>query len=76
MCIYGCFLWLQLPSPLLIEDIDLLEDEHTHSPALSSVDSTGDGSKVRAHIPFVYGQVIYLCLNKVFVAPSVLDWTI
>ena len=54
MCIYGCLLWLQLPSPLLIEDIDLLEDEHTHSPALSSVDSTGDGSKVRADIPFVY----------------------
>lgn len=34
------------PSPLLIEDMDQLEDERSHSPALSSGDgATGDSSK-------------------------------
>ena len=43
-----------MPSPLLIEDMDLLEDEHSHSPALSSGDgSTGDGSKVRTATHYV-----------------------
>lgn len=36
-----------MPSPLLIEDLDLLEDECSHSSASSAADSTGDGSKVR-----------------------------
>lgn len=47
MAYNDCLHWLQVPSPLLIEDMDLLEDERSHSPALSSADSTGDGGKVR-----------------------------
>ncbi|RMX46781.1 hypothetical protein pdam_00021032 [Pocillopora damicornis] len=36
---------VKVPSRLLIEDLDLLEEERSHSPALNLTESTGDGSK-------------------------------
>ena len=48
----------QVPSPLLIEDLELLEEDTNHSPALTSSDTTGDGAKVRT-----LSVIRHLCLE-------------
>lgn len=53
-----------MPSSLLVEDMDMLEDERSHSPALSSADSTGDGGKVRANMFLSHSHVHCLSVGK------------